>query len=119
MSYAFGYEGEGDTFHAGSTYYEIRSAIPEMEDMYGLLSGVIFLLPFSVFGLFMGNLVDVVPSRKNLFGIVSILWSSTTFVQAIYPNIYLFCGMRFLLGMFESAGNPLMYSLLRDYFPAN
>ena len=25
--------------------------------------------------------------------------------------------MRFLLAVFESTGNPLMYSLLRDYFP--
>ena len=27
--------------------------------------------------------------------------------------------MRFLLGTFESTGNPLMYSLIRDYFPPN
>lgn len=117
MGYAFGYDGVGDKFN--NPIYELRTAIPEMETYYGLLSGVIFLLPFSIFGLFTGRLVDVVSSRIILFGLVSILWSMTTLVQALKPNIFLFMAMRFLLGVFESTGNPLMYSLLRDYFPAD
>ena len=117
MSFAYGFKGLGD--QEDNPKYMLRRNIPELKEYYGYLSGVIFLLPFSVFGLFTGTLTDVVKSRKLLFGIVSILWSTTTLAQALYPNIYLFIGMRFLLGVFESAGNPLMYSLLRDMFPAN
>lgn len=117
MGYAFGYDGSGAKFN--DPFYELRTAIPTMEIYYGLLSGVIFLLPFSIFGLFTGRLVDVVSSRSFLFGIVSILWSSTTLIQALKPNIWLFMGMRFLLGILQSTGNPLMYSLLRDFFPAD
>lgn len=78
MGYAFGFKGKG--YKCGDEFYECSKAIPEMELYYGLLSGVIFLLPFSIFGLFTGRLVDVVSSRTKLFGIVSILWSSTTLV---------------------------------------
>lgn len=84
---------------------------------YGYLTGLIFLIPYAILGIFTGNMIDGVGNRKNLFGLVSILWSCTTLIQALYPNIYVFIGMRFLLAVFESFGSPLMYSLLRDYFP--
>lgn len=117
MSYAFGFNGKD--YKDDNPFYELRTAIPEMAVYYGLLSGVIFLLPFSILGIFTGRLVDIVPSRKLMFGLVSILWSTTTLVQALFPNIYVFIIMRFFLGVFESTGNPLMYSLLRDLFPPN
>lgn len=102
---------------AGNPVFELRTAIPELDVFYGLIVGVIFLLPFSILGIFTGRLVDSVSSRKNLFGLASILWSSTTLVQALFPNIIVFTVMRFFLAVFESTGNPLMYSLLRDLFP--
>ena len=88
-----------------------------MHYIYGLLVGVIFMLPFAVLGIYTGQLVDSVSSRKNMFGVASILWSSTTLVQALFPDIVVFSAMRFTLAIFQSTGNPLMYSLLRDLFP--
>jgi MFS family permease len=88
-----------------------------MQYIFGLLVGVIFMLPFAVLGIYTGQLVDTVKSRKNMYGMASILWSSTTLIQASFPNIIVFSIMRFTLAVFQSTGNPLMYSLLRDYFP--
>ena len=82
MSYAFGYRGSDNK--SGLPKYEMTSAIPEITLYYGLLSGAIFLVPFAVFGLFTGRLVDVVNSRIKLYGLVSILWSSPHFFKHLF-----------------------------------
>ena len=68
-------------------------------------------------GLFTGTLSDKTENRKNLLGIVSILWSITTVISGSVDSFTVFATMRVLLGVIESANNPLAYSLIRDYFP--
>ena len=92
-------------------------AIPGLEEYFGVISGVVFLLPFSTVGLFTGKMTDLISKRALLLGLCSILWSSTTMIQAYYPNFYVFIAMRIILGILESFSNPLAYSLIRDMFP--
>ena len=81
------------------------------------MSGLAFLIPYSLVGLYTGSLTDSTDNRKNLIGIVSILWSTTTLLSGAVDSFAVFAGMRVLLGVLESASNPLAYSLIRDYFP--
>lgn len=91
---------------------------PEMESLFGVLSGLAFLIPFSFFGLFTGKLADIESlKRKDLLGILSIVWSMTTVISGSTHSFLVFASMRVLLGVFESANNPLAYSLIRDLFP--
>ena len=55
LGYVFGFLGDG--VNAGSTFYEIRSAFPQLFANYGLLSGPAFSVSFSFAGLFMGMLL--------------------------------------------------------------
>jgi len=75
------------------------------------------LLPFAVCGLFTGAISDKASSRKCYLGIFSILWSSATIVSSYTSSFAVFATMRVLLGILESASNPLIFSLIRDYFP--
>ena len=96
----------------------MKLSFPEMESLFGVLSGLAFLIPFSFFGLFTGKLADVDSlKRKDLLGVLSIVWSMTTVVSGSTDSFLVFASMRVLLGVFESANNPLAYSLIRDLFP--
>ena len=109
-----GYKGTGDK---ANEFYQIDMAIPGLVTYFGIISGIVFLLPFSIVGLFTGKLTDKITRRALVLGCCSILWSSTTLLQAIYPNFSFFITMRIFLGIFESFSNPLAYSLIRDMFP--
>ena len=56
LAYANGFQV--NQLDAGSlfdpSFYQINQAIPELQSYYGLLSGLVFLIPFSFFGLFTG-----------------------------------------------------------------
>jgi len=43
---------------AGSSLYEISSAYPQLKQWYGLLAGLIYTIPYSIFGLFAGKISD-------------------------------------------------------------
>ena len=77
------------------------------------------MIPYSFVGLYTGSLTDSTDNRKNLIGLVSILWSTTTLLSGAVDSFAVFAGMRVLLGVLESACNPLAYSLIRDYFPSD
>ena len=56
LTYAYGYTAMGDL--AGSSLYEISSAYPQLKQWYGLLAGLIYTIPYSIFGLFAGKISD-------------------------------------------------------------
>lgn len=114
LTYAYGYTALGDL--AGSPLYEISSAYPQLKQWYGLLAGLIYTIPYSVFGLFAGKISDQV-NRKFFLGIVVILASLTMGVSAFTTSFAVFGAMRVLHGMMNSASNPLSFSLIADYFP--
>ena len=85
---------------------------------YPLLSGIAFLLPQCICGVYMGVITDKV-NRVRLLGIACILWSSTTLVDFVVDDFYIFTAMRVMLGIFSAAAIPPALSLIRDYFPPN
>ncbi|MEO6339684.1 MAG: MFS transporter [Caulobacteraceae bacterium] len=82
-----------------------------------LLLGLSFALPFSLFGLPAGYLVDKYP-RRTLMAIGGLLWSVMTLASGLAPSFAWLFACRAGLGLGEAILSPCAYSLIRDAFPA-
>ena len=111
----YGFKGEG--FKAGNPNFEIYNFFPEMSGYYGLLSGPAFSLSYAVAGVFISSLIHR-SNRKWLLAGACIIWSSTSLVSSMTNSFAVIFAMRFILGLFVSATEPVGFSLLGDYFPA-
>jgi MFS family permease len=114
FNYTYGYTALGEA--AGSPVYEISSAYPQLKNWYGLLAGLFYTLPYSFFGLVVGNQADK-SNRKFWLGIYVILASLSMGVSGFVNSFTVLAAMRVLHGMCNSAINPLAFSLVTDYFP--
>ena len=111
-AYNYDYTGDGDP-----AKYEISVAIPDFDAAkFGLLSGAVFTVFFSVTVLFSGVLADNM-SRRLLLGVSGILWSLTSITTAISKTYFGVAISRMALGFFEAFIGPSAYSLIADYFP--
>lgn len=115
LAFAFGFNYDGDE---DPTKYEISMDYPKLVDSYGIVSGVMFALPLSITGIFIGALIPRM-NRKCVFSFASILWSVMTYLQGQIHSYSVYLVFRVLSGIVMSACNPLAYSLIRDYFPPN
>jgi len=113
LAYVVGYTGLGDK---DTGYYDIKKDYPEVHNWYGMLSGLLFALPLSIFSIVMGVTSDKV-SRKAILCVGCILWSGITILTGWIHNFPIFVVLRILLGIACAFCNPAAYSLIRDYFP--
>ena len=106
------YEGDGDP-----NKYQISTDIPGFTpNKFGLLSGAMFTIFFSITVLFAGVLADNM-SRRLLMSTAAILWSLTSITTAISQTFFGVAASRMALGFFEAFIGPSAYSLIADYFP--
>jgi MFS family permease len=108
-----GYTGIGDK---EAPHYDVKLAYPSLTSYYGLMSGVLFALPLSIFSIVMGVTSDKV-NRKAILCTGCILWSSISILTGWIDNFPIFVFLRILLGIACAFCNPAAYSLIRDYFP--
>lgn len=85
---------------------------------YGLLTGLVFLIFYSVMGLFMGVLADSV-NRTRLIACALAFWSLLTALSGMAKGFISLAIPRALIGVGESALTPAALSLLMDKFPAS
>ncbi len=81
-----------------------------------LLLGLSFALPFSLFGLPAGYLVDKY-SRRTLMTVSGIVWSVMTIAAAFAPSFEWLFASRAGIGFGEAILSPCAYSMIRDAFP--
>ena len=112
----YGFKGEG--FKAGNPDFEIYKFFPEMSNWYGLLSGPAFSLSYAVAGIFVASLIQR-SNRKLLLAGACIIWSTSSLVSSATNSFAVIFAMRFILGLFVSATEPVAFSLIGDYFPAS
>ena len=60
----------------GDKQFEIARSYPELNLSYGLISGFVYTIPYSIMGLFMGALTDKY-NRKLMLAAIIILASMT------------------------------------------
>ena len=111
-TYNYVYEGDGDP-----NKYQISTDIPGFtKNKFGLLSGAMFTIFFSITVLFAGVLADNM-SRRILMSTAAILWSLTSITTSISKTFFGIAASRMALGFFEAFIGPSAYSLIADYFP--
>ena len=83
---------------------------------FGLLSGLAFIVFYSLMGLFMGAIADRVHRPKFIsFGVL--LWSLLTAISGMAKNFWMLLLPRIFIGIGESILTPSALSLLSDHFP--
>lgn len=83
---------------------------------FGLLTGPIFVVFYSIAGLFMGVLADRV-HRPRLIAAALVLWSVLTALAGMAKNFIQIGLTRLFIGIGESAMTPSALSMLADMFP--
>jgi MFS transporter, Spinster family, sphingosine-1-phosphate transporter len=84
---------------------------------FGLLTGLFFIVFYSVMGLFMGALADTV-NRTRLIAAGLAAWSALTALSGLAKGFWTMAAPRMLIGVGESIMTPTAMSLLTDRFPA-
>ncbi|MCH1550825.1 MAG: MFS transporter, partial [Pseudomonadales bacterium] len=85
---------------------------------FGLLTGLIFIIFYSVAGLFMGVLADRV-NRTKLIAAGLALWSVLTALSGLAKGFVSLAIPRLFIGVGESIMTPTSMSLLADRFPSS
>ena len=85
---------------------------------FGLLTGLVFIIFYSVMGLFMGALADRV-NRVRLIAAGLALWSALTALSGAAKGFWSMAAPRMFIGVGESIMTPTSMSLLADKFPAS
>ena len=89
-----------------------------MENYYGLLSGMAYTLPFSLCSLSVAMLDGGFNRKKVLTG-VSVAASVTMLLMGNVNSLAVLALMRVCHAAFNATIQPLIYSLVGDYFPVN
>jgi hypothetical protein len=77
----------------------------------GLLSGFAYGAVFSLFGIFMGLVVDRT-NRKNLLGCILVIWSGLTALSGLAGSYLALLSARMGIAAAESGGTPAIMSLI-------
>ncbi|SVD92771.1 uncharacterized protein METZ01_LOCUS445625, partial [marine metagenome] len=94
----------------------IKSDLQLTDVQLSLLGGLAFLIFYSVAGIFVGRLADIV-HRPTLIGLGVFLWSATTAACGATSNFVHLLLLRMGVGLGEATLMPSSLSLLADQFP--
>ena len=92
--------------------------VPELEltnTQYGILSGLAFIVFYSVMGIIMGTLADRV-NRPKFIAIGVALWSLLTAASGMAKNFWMLFFPRIFIGVGESVLTPTSLSYLSEHF---
>jgi MFS family permease len=82
----------------------------------GFLLGTAFAVFYSVIGIAMGRISDVLP-RKKVMALGLVLWSGMTMLGGAAMNFAMLGFARVGVGIGEAVANPCSHSLVADIFP--
>ena len=82
----------------------------------GFLSGAGYTIPYCLFGLLAGRLVDMYPKTRVLAGGI-VLWSVAVGTQALAKSFGALLASRMVLGVGESVSAPASVAILSAVFP--
>jgi MFS family permease len=94
----------------------IRASLHLTDTQLSVLQGAAFAVIYSVIGLPLGRIADLVP-RKALLIFAIALWSAGTAACGLVHSFGALLGARLVVGVGEAALAPAAISLLGEYFP--
>ncbi len=95
----------------------VRTALKLSDTQLGMLTGLMFALFYTAFGLPVAALAD----RARRTGVIAAacgLWSLATAACGLATGFASLAVARIVVGVGEAGGSPPAYSLLSDYFPS-
>lgn len=95
---------------------QITEDLSLSDTQFGLLTGFIFVFFYTVMGLFVGRLADVI-NRPKLIAAGLILWSALTVVSGAAKNFVHIGLARLFVGVGEACLSPAAIAMLADLFP--
>ncbi|TWB41145.1 MFS transporter [Nitrospirillum pindoramense] len=95
----------------------IRDDLGISDTQIGVLQGVAFALIYSIAGLPLGRLADILPRRAVIWAGVG-LWSIGTLLCGYAPSFWVLFAGRLIVGVGEAALAPAAMSMIADMFPA-
>lgn len=93
----------------------IKSDFQLTDTALALISGLAFILFYSLAGVPIGRLADV-GNRRNIIAIGFTFWSLVTAISGLATNVWHLLILRFLQGAGEAAGVPPSQSMVSDIF---
>lgn len=94
----------------------IRASLHLTDTQLSLLQGAAFAVIYSLIGLPLGRIADLVPRRALLIFAIA-LWSAGTAACGLAHSFGALLGARLLVGVGEAALAPAAISLIGEYFP--
>ena len=83
---------------------------------YGILSGLAFIIFYSIMGVIMGAIADRV-HRPKFIALGVVLWSLLTAASGMAKNFWMLFFPRIFIGIGESVLTPTSLSFLSEHFP--
>ena len=83
---------------------------------YGILSGLAFIIFYSIMGVIMGAIADRV-HRPKFIALGVVLWSLLTAASGMAKNFWMLLFPRIFIGIGESVLTPTSLSFLSEHFP--
>lgn len=96
----------------------IKAELGISDTQLGILTGLVFVIFYSILGLPIGRLADRY-SRKKLLAACLTLWSCMTAFSGLASNFWQLMLARIGVGVGEAGLNPSTHSLLSDLYPPN
>jgi MFS family permease len=93
----------------------IKTELGLSDSELGVLTGLAFFIPYSLFAVPLGRLADLW-NRKYLLALGVLLWSVMTGLIGLVEGFLLLLVLRMGFAIGESAYLPASYSMLADYF---
>jgi MFS family permease len=105
-----------DRLIVGLLVEPIKADLGLNDTQISLVHGFSFAIFYTIFGLVMGRLADVL-NRRNLIAFGVFTWSILTVLCGAASRFWHLLFMRVGVGIGEAALTPAAYSMLTDYFP--
>jgi predicted MFS family arabinose efflux permease len=96
----------------------IKNELGLSDSQLGLMTGFLFALFYTAFGVIVGFMADRT-NRKVILFIGCTLWSLFTVASGFAKNFTQMAVARVGVGVGEAAGAPPSYSIISDYFPTH
>lgn len=95
----------------------IRKEFALSDSQLGMLTGIVYALPFALAGIPLGALADRV-TRTRLVAVLVVIWSGFTAVSGMARSFLGLIVARAAIGASEAGAPPGIMSILSDTFPA-
>lgn len=115
ISYIYGFHGTGSQI--GNSLFEIDKSYPEIHKYYGILSGLLYTVPFSFGGLILNFFNEKKFDETKILCAAVAIAGISSIITGVVDSFPVLMAMRFVHGFCFSMTIPLIATLVHRFFP--